>query len=100
MAWNRCGLGRAVAYVGQKVRPRWSGEKKLRTYCPLGARCGTQLLEILRSDCGAGVSPETAKPRHDRVPRERGCQGESGNSSVQKEQETAGSVLKDVEGNG
>jgi hypothetical protein len=35
-------------------------------------------------DYRAGVSPQTAKLRDDAVPRGRGCQGESKESSVQK----------------
>jgi hypothetical protein len=41
--------------------------------------------EKLRSGYGAGVSPQTAKPRYELVPPKCACQGESKNSSVQKE---------------
>jgi hypothetical protein len=43
------------------------------------------LLTKLLSDFEAGVSPQTAKPRNDPVPLKCECQGESKNSSVQKE---------------
>ena len=35
MTLNRCGLGRVVLYVGQKVRPRGSGEKQAEDVLPL-----------------------------------------------------------------
>jgi hypothetical protein len=34
LAWDRCGLGRAVLYVAQKVRPRASGKKRAEDALP------------------------------------------------------------------
>ena len=34
MAWNRCGPGRAVVYVGQKVRPGAGVEKRVEDVLP------------------------------------------------------------------
>src|SRR6266851_1082343 len=34
VAWNRWGPGRAVMYVGKKVRPRASGEKRAEDVLP------------------------------------------------------------------
>src|ERR1700680_2623548 len=70
----------------RKLGPARGNKKQPKRFCPLSARCGAWPLKKLRSEYEAGVSPQTAKPRHDRVPRECACQGESKNSSVQKEQ--------------
>jgi hypothetical protein len=75
----------AVLYVGQEVRPRTSGEKEPRKYCPLTTRCGAWLSKKLRSKYGPRVSPQVAKPPRELVPRECECQGESKHSSVQNE---------------
>src|SRR5437879_4515814 len=34
MTWNRCGPGRVVRYLGQKVRPGASGEKRVEDELP------------------------------------------------------------------
>jgi hypothetical protein len=77
-------LGRAVLWVGQKVKPRVSGEKRAEDVLPSWRSMQSLTVKKLPSDCGAGVSPQTAKPRHDGVPQECGCQEESNNTSVQK----------------
>src|SRR5260370_2758689 len=63
-------------------------------YWSVSAGWGAGLIKKLRSDYGAGVSPQTAKPRHELVPRECGCQGESKNSSVQNERQRYGRALR------
>jgi hypothetical protein len=45
---------------------------------------------MLPLDFEAGVSPQTAKPRHDPVPPERVCQGQSRNSFSQKKRHPFG----------
>ncbi len=67
-------------------------KKEPRRYCPFSAQCGARLFKQLRSDYEAGVSPQKAKSRHGHVPRECGCQGESKNSSVQKERRRYGNL--------
>ena len=69
------GLGRVAQYVGQKVRPRGSGEKRAEDELPSWRSMLSLTVKELPLVYGAGVSPETAKLRHDRVPRGRACQG-------------------------
>jgi len=78
------GLGRVAQYVGQKVRPRGSGEKRAEDELP-SWRSMRSLTVKLPWVCGAGVSPERAEPRHDRGLRGRGCQGESKGAICAKE---------------
>ena len=74
-AWNHYGLGRVAQYVGQKVRSRRSGEKRGEDALPSWRSMLSLTVKELPLVYGAGVSPETAKLRHDRVPRGRACQG-------------------------
>src|SRR6266403_1144899 len=78
-------LGVQSCYVGQKVKPRVSGEKRAEDVLPSWRSMQGLTVKKLPSDGGAGVAPQTAKPRDDGVPQECGCQGESNDASVQKD---------------
>ena len=62
-------------WVGQKIRPRASGEKRVEDVLPSWRSMRSLAAKKLPLDYGAGVSPEMAKPQSDPVPRGRACQG-------------------------
>src|SRR6267143_6030594 len=60
-------LGVQSCTSDRKLGPARVERKEPRRYSPLRTRCRAWLLKKLRSDYGAGISPQTAKPRHERV---------------------------------
>src|SRR5258708_585092 len=61
VAWNRCGPGRAVRWIGRKVKPARAEKNEPRTYCPLGARWS---LGVKATALGLGSGSLASKRRN------------------------------------
>jgi len=59
MAWNRCGPGRAVVYVGQKARPVAGVEKRVEDVLPSWR--STQSLAVKETAVGVRSGSLTSK---------------------------------------
>jgi hypothetical protein len=84
-AWNHYDLGREAQYVGQKVRPHGSGEKGAEDELPSWRSMRSLTVKETALGLRSGSLATNGETQDHPVPRERACQGESKESSVQKQ---------------
>jgi hypothetical protein len=78
VACNRCGLGCAVVYGGQRVRPRVSGEKGAEDVLPSWRSMRSLTVKETALGLRSGSLAAKARARSDSVLRRCECQEESG----------------------